>query len=198
MSDGSANTVVNLEAKQAALRDAFLGWQCRLRQLAMRQAEGRPTGGMRPEVTLAGQAEPLGQITVLVHKAEPAEDTAQFRHMVLKTHDPAERRKSALQFLQSAHYQRSKDFSDVLTALFGPESKAARQLSEIGSCRLDFAQYNQRYSLPCRVRALAAQEAGYQATFWHNSLFNPSLPASVTVLAFAPDWAHATAEPPVS
>ncbi len=29
-------TVVRLEAAQAALRDRFLGWQCRLRQMAVR------------------------------------------------------------------------------------------------------------------------------------------------------------------
>ena len=91
MTGESSSSVINLEAAQAALRDSFLGWQCRLRQLAMRQAEGRPTNGMRPEDTVGDDPKPLGQITVLVLKAEPEEITAQFRHMVQKTNDPAER-----------------------------------------------------------------------------------------------------------
>lgn len=197
MTADPSSSVINLEAAQAALRDSFLGWQCRLRQLAMRQAEGRPTNGMRPEVTVGGDPEPLGQITVLVLKAEPQEITAQFRHMVLKTNDPAERQESALKTLQAAYYQRPGEFSDVMTALFGPGSKAARRLATVGDCRLDFEQYNQRYVVPCKVRALAESEPAYQCTYWHNSLFNPSLPGGVEILAFAPDWAHASAEPPV-
>ena len=33
-----------------ALRDHFLAWQCRIRQIAMRQDGGRPSPGMRPRV----------------------------------------------------------------------------------------------------------------------------------------------------
>ena len=189
--------VVNLEAAQVALRDAFLGWQCRLRQLAVRQAGGRPTSGMRPEVSLAGPGEPLGAITLLVVKAEPAEATAQFKHMARKTHDPAERLQSALKHLQAAYYQHPRDFSDVMTALFGPESGTAARLATAGACRLAFEQYQQRYEIPCSVRRLAEREAAFQATYWHNALFNPRLPAGVEILAFSPDWAHASAEPPV-
>lgn len=192
------NRVINLEAAQVALRDAFLGWQCRIRQLSVRQAGGRPTAGMRPDVTLESASEPLGAITVLILKAEPAEATAQFRHMVRKTHDPAERLESALKTLQAAYYQRPKDFSDVMTALFGPDSATAQRLATAGVCRLAFEQYQQRYDIPCRVRRLGEVEPAYQATYWHNALFNPRLPAGIEILAFNPDWAHAAAEPPVS
>ena len=190
--------VVNLESAQVALRDAFLGWQCRIRQLCVRQAGGRPTSGMRPEVRLVGMNEPLGAITLLIIKAEPAEATAQFKHMARKTHDPAERLQSALKHLQAAYYQRPKEFSDIMTALFGPDSPTVQQLSERGACRLVFEQYQQRYDIPCSVRRLAESEAAFQATYWHNALFNPRLPADVEILAFSPDWAHAGAEPPVS
>jgi len=33
------------------LRDQFVGWQCRLRQLAVRQDGGRPSAGMKPRVS---------------------------------------------------------------------------------------------------------------------------------------------------
>ena len=134
--EGSRGQVIRLDAAQATLRDHFLGWQCRLRQLAMREAEGRPTSGMRPEVTVAGDAQPLGAITVLIHKREPADSIAEFRHMVQRTHDPAERRKAALRTLQAAYFQNAPEFSDVLTALFGPGSEAAGRLTAAGRCTL--------------------------------------------------------------
>lgn len=196
MGDPTSASVVQLEAAQAQLRDHFLGWQCRIRQYAVRHAAGRPTSGMRPAVTVAGDDEALGQITVLIHKQEPEEATAQFRHMVLKTQDPVERWESAIHMLQAAYFQRAREFSDVMTALFGPGSQAAERLATQGRCILEFEQYNQRYRIPCRVRRLGEREPEYQATFWHNSLFNPSLPGEVAVLAFTPDWAHAAAEPP--
>ncbi len=89
--DRAGATVVRLEAAQAALRDHFLGWQCRLRQISVREAGGRPTSGMRPELRLMAEGPPLGAITTLILRREPAEATAQFRHMVRKTQDPAER-----------------------------------------------------------------------------------------------------------
>ncbi len=195
-------TVVRLEAAQAALRDHFLGWQCRLRQMAVRQAGGRPTSGMRPEVRLAAGAEPLGAITTLIVRREPRETTAQFRHMVRKTQDPAERYDAALETLAAAYYQRPQEFSDELTALFGPPPGVgppglADRLLAAGHCVLDFEQYSQRYRLPCAARNLGQDEPAFQATYWHNALFNPALPGGLRVLGFQPDWARAVAEPGV-
>jgi hypothetical protein len=192
--------VVRLETAQAALRDHFLGWQCRLRQLAVREAGGRPSSGMRPEVRLdeAGGAAgpPLGAITTLILRRAPAEATAQFRHMVRKTQDPAERYAGALEMLAAAYYQRPREFSDQLTALFDAGSEIAEKLLAAGRCRLAFEQYSQSYTLPCTVRALAEDDPAYQATYWHNALFNPALPGGVRVLGFRPDWARAEAAPP--
>ena len=190
------------QAVQAALRDHFLGWQCRLRQMAVRQAGGRPTSGMRPEVRLAADAAPLGAITTLIVRREPREATAQFRHLVRKTQDPAERHDAALETLAAAYYQRPQEFSDELTALFGPPPGAgppglADRLLAAGRCLLDFEQYSQRYRLPCAARALGEDEPAFQATYWHNALFNPALPGGLRVLGFQPDWARAEAEPGV-
>lgn len=182
----------------AALRRHFLGWQCRIRQHAIRHAGGRPSPGMRPAVVLADGPGDLGQITTLIVRAEPEEMTAQFRHTVLKTHDPAERYAAALRFLAAAYYQGPEDFSDELTALFGPDSDLAARLRAAGRCRLDFAQYNQSYRLPSTVRRLAEAAPAFQATYWHNALFNAQLPGGVSVLAFQPDWNAATVEPPAA
>jgi len=190
-------TVMRPEAAQAALRDHFLGWQCRLRQMAVRQAGGRPTSGMRPEVRLAEAEKPLGTITTLIVRREPREATAQFRHLVRKTQDPAERHDAALETLAAAYYQRPREFSDELTALFGPAPGLADRLLAAGRCVLNFAQYSQRYRLPCAARNLGEDEPAFQATYWHNALFNPALPGGVRVLGFQPDWARAEAEPGV-
>jgi len=185
--------VVRLAAAQAALRDHFLGWQCRIRQLAVRQADGRPTTGMSPRLLL-DDAE-AGRIVVLIVKPDP-DVTAQFRYMVRKTHDPAERRDGALKYLAAAYYQRPQEFSDELTALFGPASEAADRLVSDARCRLQFEQYRQRYDLPCAARALTEDDPAYQATYWHNALFNPALPPGVRIIGLQPDWARAEADPP--
>jgi hypothetical protein len=51
--------------------------------------------------------------------------------------------------------------------------------------------------LPCGVRSLTENDPAFQATFWHNAMFNPHLPAGVKILAFQPDWSRAEADPPV-
>jgi hypothetical protein len=199
MTESNSADVINLQAAQTALHRHFLGWQCRIRQLSIRQAGGRPTAGMRPRVFLESdrEASALAQITVLLIKREPQEMTAQFRHMVRKTFDPADRYDSALKFLAAAYYQRAEEFSDRMTALFGVDSDVARRLQDTGRCRLEFEQYQQHYRIPCAVRRLGRQHAAYQATYWHNSLFNAQLPGDVQILEFQPDWAKAEANPPV-
>jgi hypothetical protein len=187
-------TVVRLEA---ALRDHFLGWQCRVRQLCVREAGGRPTEGMRPLVRLAPGGESLGRITALIVRKDPAESTARFNHIVRKTQDPAERYDDALKTLSAAYYQRPREFSDELTALFGAGSEIAQRLLATSACVLEFAQYQQTYHLPCAPRELAREDPAFQATLWHNAMFNPSIPGDARVLGLRPDWARAEADPPV-
>ena len=169
-------------------RHEFLGWQCRIRQLSVRQAGGQPGSGMRPSVSVPPDEADLGHMVVLIRKKLPRDVTTRFQHMVRKTRDPAERRESALHFLAAAYYQRPDEFSDEMTALFGPRSALAERLLEAGQCTLDFEQFSQRYRLRCRVNALAESDAAYQFTYWHNSLFNPAIPGDVQILCFKPDW----------
>ncbi len=190
MSSESEN-VVRLDSAQVALRRHFLGWQCRIRQRAVRQDDGRPSQGMRPLVT-PGEA----RITVLIVGAEPREDTAHLQHIVRKMHDPAERLSAGLRVLAATHYQQPESFSDRMVALFGPDAGLAERLLAERRCRLDFEQYNQKYSIPCIVQELEETDPAWQATYWHNTLFNPDIPAGIRILAFTPDWATAQADPP--
>lgn len=181
-----------------AMRNHFMGWQCRLRQYAMRQDGGRPGTGMCPEVALGKESRPLGRIIVLIVKREPESSAAEFRHMCKRTLDPSNRYSSAIQYLSAAYYQQPETFDDEMTALFGVDSQVAAALTAEGGCVLSFSQYSQSYSLSCRVRTLEESEPAFQATYWHNLLFNPELPGDVRVLGIQPDWTTAIAEPEIS
>ena len=198
MTDTDHAHLVILDEAAQALRAHFLGWQCRVRQYAVRQGDGRPMSGMRPRVLLTEPQSDLGPVTVLINKSEPQSVTSQFRHLVRKTQDPVERYDSALKLLSAAYYQKPEEFSDELTALFGEVSEVADRLLAGGGCRLHFQQYSQSYDLPCAMRRLPEEHPAFQATLWHNSLFNPNIPGGVQVLAFRPDWSRAMADPPAT
>jgi len=186
------NVVLNRLAAAALCRE-FLSWQCRIRQLAVRQEGGRPSAGMCPRVTSAsGDALSDGIVTLII-ESEPAESTQLFRYQYLRTQDPNERYDNVLEILQGSYFQEPARFSDLMTALFGPESSLAVQLLREGRCVLDFEQYTQGYRIPCSVTRLAESHLFHQATLWHNRMFNPHLPATVQILAFRPDWPHASA-----
>jgi hypothetical protein len=192
------DNVVVLAAAARRLRDEFLGWQCRIRQIAVREMGGRPTAGMRPRAIATTGEDISSGIVVLLNRAEPADTTKLFRYQVLKTQDPAERYDKAIELLASAYFQHPSDFSDVMTALFGPGSSVAARLVAEANCVLEFAQFGQSYRIPSAVAALEEADAGYQATYWHNRLFNDAIPAGISVLSFTPEWTHASAQRDVS
>ena len=175
------------------LRQQFLTWQCRVRQIAMREDDGRPSEGMRPKILAPdGRVLSEGAIMLLV-RSDPAESTDFFEFQVKKNHDPNEVYQKGLTFLQSTHYHRANRFSDEMTALFLPESRLAASLVEMEACRLDFRQFSQTYRLPCAVREMAPDEPAYRNTLWHNRLFNTRLSDDVRILGFKPDWTAAAA-----
>jgi hypothetical protein len=185
------DNVVLTQPAARALRDEFIGWQCRIRQLASRQAGGRPSAGMRPRVTTPAGDEMSPGMVMLIVEAEPEASTTLFRYQYLKTQDPTERYDKILEILQASYFQRPAMFSDVMTALFGAESSLASRLLAHGRCVLEFAEYAQAYRIPCTVAALAENHRFHQATYWHNRMFNPNLPGEIQILSFTPDWTHA-------
>jgi hypothetical protein len=186
------DNIVLTRSASEALRREFIGWQCRLRQMAARQNGGRPSSGMRPRVVdVARRIELSPGIVTLILESEPENSTQLFRYQYLKTHDPNEHYDKMLEILQGNYFQEPARFSDVMTALFGPRSALAALLCAHERCILDFEQYSQSYRIPCSVARLAAGHALHQATYWHNRLFNPNLPGDVEILSFRPDWSHA-------
>jgi hypothetical protein len=176
------------------LRDRFLAWQCRIRQIAMRQDGGRPSPGMRPRLTDASGRELAPALTVLLLQRNPAESTAFFRFQVLRSPDPRDLYERALSYLQAEYFQRPEAFSDRLIAVLPECSPVAAALMAQGRCTLAFDQFSQAYRLPCAVAALKPGDTAREAAIWHNRLFNPALPETVHVVAFQPDWASAEAQ----
>lgn len=188
-------TIPARDPKIQLLRDAFMGWQCRVRQMMMRDDLGRPGPAITPEVRIASQAEPVARIITVMCKRPRHSVTPEFQHMVRRTNDPASRRDAALKLLSEFYYQKPEQFDDMLTATFPPESAIAAAIRGAERCRLVFAAYGQYWDLPCRVWGLAEHNPLWQATYWHNKLFNPALTPEAVVLGFEPDWARSEADP---
>lgn len=178
------------------LQMTFLRWQCRVRQMAMRDQEGRPDDAITPAVYLPGEDEAMGHIITLLNKSPGYSVTAELDYMAAKTNDPAQRRDQALQFLAAGYYQNAVEFSDILTATFPPGSEGAKTLHEAGHVTLVFEAFNQRFDLKCKVWRLAAHNPLHAATIAHNRLFNPALPPGTEVLGFEPDWDASSAVSP--
>ena len=177
-----------------SLRDEFLAWQCRIRQIAMRQDGGRPSPGMRPRLLDQAGRDLVPALTVLMIPRDPSESTAFFRFQVMKHADPRELYERALGFLQADYFQQPASFSDQLLAILPEGSKVAAALVADGRCILAFEQFSQAYRLPCAVSVLKPGDSARDAAIWHNRLFNPALPETVHVVAFKPDWASARAD----
>ena len=177
------------------IRDGFLGWQCRIRQIAMRQAGGRPSPGMRPRVLDRQGHELTSALTVLLVPREPTESTDFFRFQVLKSSDPRDVYQRALTFLQADYFQNPSGFSDLLVAVFPAGSPLVGALLAETECNLHFDQFSQTFRLTCTVAELAPEDPAREAAIWHNRIFNPSLPGTVHVLGFQPDWTSAEADP---
>ena len=177
------------------LRDAFLRWQCRVRQISMRENFGRPDGAIKPRLTLNRDSEPVGNIITVLSKNPSHSKTPEMRHMVQSIFDPSQRREKAIQFFSEIYYQKPQQFSDTLTAAFSPDSPVAEVICAAKACSLTFDSYGQRFDLDCIVSTLTKNNPLFQATWWHNKLFNPHLLPGTVILGFEPDWSRSSAEP---
>lgn len=170
------------------MRKAFLGWQCRARQVLMRERQGRPDGAAAPTVMLNGGGGPALRIITVLNRLPEHSVLPEFRQMAKQTMDPAKVREAALRFLSAGYYQSSRRFSDVLTATFAVDSLEAARLVKGGRCMLKFDAHSHRFSLDCMVSGLDRSHPLHEATWLHNSFFNPALPPDARILGFRPDW----------
>jgi hypothetical protein len=179
------------------MRQAFLGWQCRIRQMSMRDYGGRPLAGMMPRVALRSGEVLLPAMITLLIPHDPGPSTSFLRFQVQKTPDPQRSREAGVAYLGADFYQLPELFSDELTAVFQPGSTTAASILSAREILLDFTQYNQSFRMFCRVRRLRSAEEAREASLWQARIFNRSLANEVIVLGFRPDWKNAHADPPV-
>jgi len=165
---------------------SFIAWQCRLRKLAMREQGGRPSVGMSAGIHALAGGDEQGRISFLINRRNPADRTGEFRHIIRKTHDSREWIKYGLRILAELHYHETDQFESELSALFSDDSTIADALLEAGQCRLRFAEGSIEYEFDFDVRSMDRDDEYFQATYWHNHLFNPALPGQVRVLGFSP------------
>lgn len=164
----------------------FLSWQCRLRKMSMRELDGRPTPGMRAGVYSVRGGDEQSRMNFLILHEDAATRTMELRHIVRKTPDSAEWVKHGLRILAERHYHDEDQFGQRLTALFSLESTLGYALIKAGECHLKFTQDSIEYEFDFDVVSLEHDDEAFQATYWHNHLFNPALPGKVRVLAFTP------------
>ena len=179
---------LNLDMEPNGTKIAFLKWQCRARQIAMRENNGRPDESIMPSVFLDLSEVSVGSVITLIHKLPKFSLTAELFHMAKRTFDPALRREQAIQFLSSNYYQKYNEFSDVLTSTFSPNSKGAKKIYDKETCVLVFEAYSHRFEISCKVWRLAERNYFFQSTVAHNQLFNPSMHPDTMILCFEPDW----------
>jgi hypothetical protein len=150
---------------------------------------------MMPRLRISADECVPESIVVLIVQSEQPEITDHLRHIYRSTPDPRSRYERVLEVLQTGYFQHPERFSDVMTALFGPESAAAEAIIRARHCVLEFDHYSQRYRVPCEITRLDENDEAWQATYWHNLLFNPGVAANSSVLGFTPDWERATSDP---
>jgi len=180
MSEKQNNDSTNHALKQE-IQD-FIGWQCRIRQHVVRKQEGRPSAGMRPNLYINGN--PIGPITINLIKEDSGDVTTEFQHIHRKTQDPKARYENGLKILCEYYYQRTEEFDHELTAIFAIDSELAQQIASSEDVELRFDQSSQSYRLNCDTRSIPIGDEKYEASYWHNALFNPNMPGKVTVIGF--------------
>lgn len=180
MGAGQNTDSMNLQLNQKI--QEFIGWQCRIRQYAVRKQEGRPSSAMRPNLYIDGDL--IGPITINLIKDEPADVTAEFQFIHRKTQDPKARYENGLKILCEYYYQRTNEFDHEMSAIFSLDSDLAMKIVASDDVELRFEQSSQSYCLKCNTRSIPIGDEKYEASYWHNALFNPNMPGKVSVIGF--------------
>ena len=174
--------------------NSFLKWQCRVRQMAVREHAGRPDDSMSPTAEFPSGAIRVRRIVTVICRKPEFSKTPELMHIAKRSNDPARRRDDALKFLAAEHYQQPSKFSDTLVASFSPGSATAARMAEARSCALEFRAYAQRYMFSCAIRQLEVGDPIREEAWWHNLMFNPDLPPDAVMLGFDPDWRGSISE----
>ena len=174
-------------------QEKFIKFQCRARQMIMRDNLGRPDDSITPTIYLKENTKPITKIITLIHKLPEYSALSELMHIARKTNDPSQRRDQAVKLLSASYYQKNREFTDVLTATFTPNSNLAETLISEGSCRLLFDAYSHKFESTFTVNKLERSEFLFRSTIIHNQLFNPNLHPETIILSFSPVWEESEA-----
>lgn len=177
------------------LKSYFLGWQCRIRQMSVRDYDGQPLPAMTPQVSSKKGEVILPSMMSLLVPEDPGPASAFLRFQVQKTNEVQKARHAALQYLSADFYQLPDLFTDEMTAVFGPASEAAKAMAAKREVLLSFEQYSQAFRMFCKVKVLGEKHPAREFSLWQARIFNPNIPNDATVLNFKPDWKNAVADP---
>jgi hypothetical protein len=177
------------------LRQHFMGWQCRIRQISAREYGGQPLSAMRPRVLTKKGEVILPAMNLLIIPSEPSESTAYFRFQVQKNWEHQRAREAGIKFMAAEYFQLPELFSEEMTAVFGASSDVAARLLKTKEVLLDFEQFSQSFRMFCKVRRMKDGSPAREASLWQSRLFNPNIPADSDVLGFIPDWKTVQADP---
>lgn len=179
------------QLRNIALQKEFLGWQCRIRQISVRNHEGQPMPAMRPRASTRKGEVLSPAIMVLLVPEDVGPSLAFLRFQVQKTADPKITRDAVVKYFAGEFYQLPELFSDELAAVFAPGSELAARMLKLKEVLLDFEQYSQTFRMFARVRQMKPKEDAHQFCLWHARAFNPNIPNESVVLGFSPDWRSA-------
>ena len=176
-------------------RLAFIRWQCRARQIAVRNRGGKPDDSIMPQLVFGDLKRPSHGIITIMCRNPEFSVLPELAQIAKSTHDPAIRRESAVRFFSAGYYQSAAEFSGSLAASFPPGSLLAEALISSGQCGLIFDSFAQRYELQCSIHLLGRHDPLRSELWWHNFLFNPGLRPETAFLVFDPDWENCSAGP---
>ena len=179
---------IETQNKIPSPQEKFMKFQCRARQMIMRDNLGRPDASITPTIYLKGNTKPITKIITLMHKLPEYSALSELMHIARKTNDPSQRRDQAVKLLSASYYQKHREFTDVLTATFTPNSNLAETLISEGSCRLLFDAHSHKFESTFTVNKLERSEFLFRSTIMLNQLFNPNLHPETIILSFSPGW----------
>lgn len=149
----------------------FFAWQCRVRQVAMREQGGRPSRGMFARIEMPASCAGIS-VVFLLQREDAADYVAQFRYIVAASYDPQERRERGLQLLSSTYYQNSPLFLPVVTVVLAQDSLLVRGLLAAGSCRFLCDESGHAFSFSGEVTEAQADSDLCEGSLCHNRLFS--------------------------
>ena len=133
MEAGSAERNSLTENNRLPIQNYFIGWQCRVREFALRNEEGRPNEGMRPQIELKNGEVVFPAATLLIIPDHPDQTIRQFRFMALKTQDPKERHSKACNCLQPSFIRMRKISAELCQGFFPDLQKKWKNLRNIST-----------------------------------------------------------------